>query len=162
DSDNDEVFVAALCTRLVAEGATLDCRSNRIDVASLARERGANLESVAREARYGWLAEVAREAGAGWVATGHTADDQAETVLHRLRRGTGLRGLCGIPVRRPLAPGIEVVRPLLRVTRAQVLNYLRALGQDFREDRSNSDPRFTRNRIRHELLPLLAEHYNPA
>jgi tRNA(Ile)-lysidine synthase len=161
DSDADEAFVAALHARLAAEGAALALRCLRIDVAARARTERDNLESAARRARYGWLAELAREAGAGWVATGHTADDQAETVLHRLLRGTGLKGLCGIPARRALAPGVELVRPLLRVTRAQVLTFLEALGQDFRQDASNADPRFTRNRIRHELLPHLAERYNP-
>jgi tRNA(Ile)-lysidine synthase len=94
------------------------------------------------------------------VATGHTADDQAETVLHRLLRGTGLRGLGGIPARRPLVPGVALLRPLLGARRDEVLAFLRAAGADFREDASNADLRFTRNRIRHELLPLLAAQYN--
>jgi len=163
DSDADEAFVAALHTRLQAEGtANLGYRCERIDVAAHAAERGDNLEAAARTIRYDWLADVACEAGARWVATGHTADDQAETVLHRLLRGTGLKGLCGIPPRRELAPGIEVIRPLLSVTRVQVLAFLKALGQDMRQDASNADLRLTRNRIRHELLPLLAERYNPA
>src|SRR5207245_2885635 len=93
--------------------------------------------------------------------TGHTADDQAETVLHRLLRGTGLHGLGGIPARRDLAAGIEVVRPLLGTSRAEVLAYLQAEKQAFRQDSSNADLGFTRNRIRHELLPDLAR-YNPA
>jgi tRNA(Ile)-lysidine synthase len=162
DSDADEAFVAALHARLIAEGAKLTLRCERIDVAARARRESDNLENVARRVRYGWLAEVARAAGAGWVATGHTADDQAETVLHRLLRGTGLKGLGGIPARRELAPGVEVIRPLLRVTRSEVLAYLRHIGQDFRLDASNADLRFTRNRIRHELLPHLAGHHNPA
>jgi tRNA(Ile)-lysidine synthase len=97
-----------------------------------------------------------------WVATGHTASDQAETVLGRLLRGTGVQGLRGIAPRRPLTPEITLVRPLLRITREQVLAFLDVLKQPFREDSSNADVRRTRNRIRHELLPLLAEHYNPA
>jgi tRNA(Ile)-lysidine synthase len=161
DSDADEAFVAALCARLAVEGHALTFRGERLDVPAFARERRANLEATAREVRYTWLTEVARTAGARWVATGHTADDQAETVLHRLLRGTGLRGLCGIPARRALAAGIEVLRPLLGVTRAEVLVFLRSLDQDFREDRSNVDLRFTRNRLRHELLPHLVERYNP-
>jgi tRNA(Ile)-lysidine synthase len=162
DSEADEAFVTALHARLAAAGAALTLRCERLDVAARARAERDNLESVARRLRYGWLAEVARAAGAGWVATGHTADDQAETVLHRLLRGTGLRGLCGIPARRPLAPGVALVRPLLRATRAEVLAFLRELGQDFRVDASNADLSFTRNRIRHELLPHLAGRYSPA
>jgi tRNA(Ile)-lysidine synthase len=162
DSDADEAFVAALYARLVSTGARLTLRCERVDVAARARQEGDNLESVGRRLRYGWLAEVARAAGAAWVATGHTADDQAETVLHRLLRGTGLRGLGGIPARRMLAPGIEVVRPLLRCTRGEVLAYLDAHDQAFRTDASNADLHFTRNRIRRELLPHLAERYNPA
>ncbi len=160
ESDADEAFVRDLCARLSAAGAALRLRVERLDVA--ARAAGDNLEAAARRRRYDWLTAVAREAGAVWVATGHTADDQAETVLHRLLRGTGLRGMCGIPARRPLAPGVEVVRPLLRVRRADVLAYLQELGQDVRHDSSNADLRFTRNRLRHELLPHLATHYNPA
>jgi tRNA(Ile)-lysidine synthase len=163
ESDADEAFVRQVHAGLLAAGAgRLELRCDRIDVASRARQEGANLEATARRLRYDWLGQVAAEAGAGWVATGHTADDQAETVLHRLLRGAGLRGLRGIAVRRPLRPGVELVRPLLGVTRADVLAYLEEQGQPYREDRSNADLAFTRNRIRHELLPLLAGRYNPA
>jgi tRNA(Ile)-lysidine synthase len=141
-------------------------RSKRLDVATLARERGDNLESSAREARYQWFAQVAREEGACWVATGHTADDQAETVLHRLVRGSGLHGLAGIPARRELASdghaAVEVIRPLLSITRREILAFLEAEGQPFRIDSSNVDIGFTRNRIRQELLPELVRNYNPA
>jgi tRNA(Ile)-lysidine synthase len=163
ESDADEAFVREVHRALVAAGRpSLVLRCERLDVAAAARAEGDNLENAARRLRYGWLASVARESGARWVATGHTADDQAETVLHRLLRGTGLKGLCGIPGRRELAPGVELVRPLLAVTRAEVVAFLAEEGQSFRDDRSNSDLRFTRNRLRHELLPHLAEHYNPA
>src|SRR5207244_6544441 len=111
---------------------------------------------------YDWLTVVAQETGAAWIATGHTADDQAETVLHHILRGTGLSGLRGIALRRPLTHGTDLIRPLLRVTRAQVLDYLSAEGQPYCEDQSNSDLDYTRNRLRHELLPHLAEHYNSA
>jgi tRNA(Ile)-lysidine synthase len=108
------------------------------------------------------LADVARASGARWVATGHTADDQAETVLHRLLRGTGVKGLGGIPPRRSLVPGIEVIRPLLELSRRQVLDFLDRLRQPYRQDSSNARLDFTRNRIRQELLPLLQDHFNPA
>src|SRR5207253_9701726 len=133
----------------------LALRCDRIDVRSTAGTD--NLEATARRVRYDWLSGVARVTGCSWVATGHTADDQAETVLHRLLRGTGLQGLRGIASRRPLAEGVEVVRPLLDVTRTEVLTFLQAEHQPARQERSNADLRFTRNRIRHGLLPHLAE-----
>ncbi len=161
ESDADEAFVRELVASLAGEYQGLSLSCERVDVAAAALEAGANLEDTARTVRYDWLARVAREGGLGVVATGHTADDQAETVLHRLLRGTGLQGLRGIAVRRPLAPGVEVVRPLLDATRAEVLAFLEAEGQPARQDSSNLDRSLTRNRIRHELLPHLEEHYNP-
>ncbi len=120
------------------------------------------MEATARRVRYGWLEETAREMGARWIMTGHTADDQAETVLHRLLRGTGLQGLRGIAAERELSPRLGVVRPLLQTTRAEIIAYLASLDQPFRIDSTNSDLSYTRNRIRGELLPHLATHYNPA
>jgi tRNA(Ile)-lysidine synthase len=163
DSDADEEFVVSLHAQLTAAGRpnlTL-CRASR-DIAAQARAEAANLEALARRERYRWLAEVAQQHGIHCIVTGHTANDQAETVLHRLLRGAGLRGLRGIAARRELEPGLVVVRPLLRAKRTDILAYLHELGQCHREDASNSDLRYTRNRIRHELLPHLAEHYNPA
>jgi tRNA(Ile)-lysidine synthase len=162
-SDEDEEFVAALHRQLQAAGVSgLRLRIERLAIATLARCEGENLEAVARRERYRWLATIAKQEGVCWVATGHTADDQAETVLHRLVRGTGLQGLRGIASRRPLEAGISLVRPLLQTTRAEVLEYLQERGQSFREDQSNHDPRYTRNRIRAQLLPLLTRDYNPA
>jgi tRNA(Ile)-lysidine synthase len=162
ESDVDETFVAELHERLTSQGiADLHCVRHKIDLPRIREEQGGNLEAVARRERYRWLAEVARKAGLHHVATGHTASDQAETVLHHLVRGTGLSGLRGIAFRRELEPGISVVRPLLSITREQVLDFLRERNQAARHDASNDDPGFTRNRIRHELLPLLAHDYNP-
>lgn len=146
ESDADAAFVAGLFPNLPH-------RTESIDVAAAAR--GDNLEDTARRVRYDFLARVAHEAGAAWVATAHTLDDQAETVLHRLIRGTGLRGLRGIAECRELTPGVRLLRPILTLSRADVIAYLRALGQAWREDATNRDPAFTRNRIRHELLPVL-------
>jgi tRNA(Ile)-lysidine synthase len=157
DSDADEAFVAALCESLHGEGRPVEYRATRLTVA----DQPGNLEANARQQRYRWLEEIAHSAGVGFVATGHTADDQAETVLHRLMRGSGITGLCGIPRRRPLGEGVELVRPLLASRRAEVLAYLAENSYPYREDRSNADRAFTRNRIRHHLLPLLAAEYNP-
>ncbi|HLW64622.1 MAG TPA: tRNA lysidine(34) synthetase TilS [Gemmataceae bacterium] len=163
ESDADEQFVRDLHHQLLQAGATnLQYCTKSVDVAARSGESGENLEAVARKERYDWLAEVATQFGLPRVVTGHTADDQAETVLLRLLRGTGLQGLRGIAPRRILTDGIEVVRPLLMCTRAKVLEFLHAEGQSFREDRSNADPRFMRNKIRGQLLPLLADEYNPA
>jgi tRNA(Ile)-lysidine synthase len=158
ESDADEAFVIDLAAQIPG----VEICHVRIDVAAEAARTGMNLEATARRLRYDWLAQVARERGITRVATGHTADDQAETVLHRLLRGTGLQGLRGIAGRRALAPDVELVRPILDVTRVDVLAFLHSLGQSFREDSSNRDLRHTRNRIRHELLPLLAGQFNPA
>jgi tRNA(Ile)-lysidine synthase len=163
EADADEDFVTGLHARLVAAGtAALHLRRQRLDVRSRAAAEGANVEALARRERYHFLAEVTRALDVRWVATGHTANDQAETVLHRLLRGTGLQGLRGIAARRPLEAGVSVVRPLLRTTREEVLAALEEWGQPFRQDSSNDDLRLTRNRIRHELLPHLAKRYNPA
>jgi tRNA(Ile)-lysidine synthase len=158
DSDADEAFVVGLAASLPGVRLCVE----RLDVGGQARREGENLEAAARRLRYQWLAEVARREGVRWVATGHTADDQAETVLHRLLRGAGLKGLRGIAPRRPLDGGVSVVRPLLTTTRIEVIAYLLSLDQPFREDVSNRDLRLTRNRIRHELLPQLRSRYNPA
>jgi len=163
ESDADEAFVIELYHQLTASGAAdLRCAHERRDVGGEARALGANLEAHARHVRYRWLADTARAHDARWVATGHTANDQAETVLHRLLRGTGLQGLRGIAARRELEPGVGVVRPILRATRADILGYLASLGQPYREDRSNDNLDRTRNRIRRELIPLLAAQYNTA
>ncbi len=102
--------------------------------------RAGQFESDARRARYDWLIQVARSRGAGAVAVGHTRDDQAETILHRILRGTGPRGLAGIPARRVLAkdPRLSLVRPLLSVSRREIREFLAGLDQPFREDETNA------------------------
>jgi len=163
EADDDEAFVRELGLSLKQQGPTnLVTCIHRVDVAARAAESGENLEAVGREERYRWFTEVARQYDVAFVATGHTADDQAETVLHRLLRGTGVQGLRGIAVRRRLTDEVEVVRPLLTVNRAEVLGYLGELGVLARQDSSNADLKYTRNRIRHRLLPLLEEQFNPA
>ncbi len=124
-------------------------------------ERPAHFEADAREARYAWLAEVARRREAPVVAVGHTRDDQAETILHRIVRGAGPRGLMGMPRARSLGEGLTLVRPLLDVGRAELRDYLGSISQAWREDATNADLDRTRARVRHDLLPRLASDFNP-
>jgi tRNA(Ile)-lysidine synthase len=121
---------------------------------------GSSFEAHARAVRYAFLTRVARERGCAAIATGHHADDQAETVLMRLLRGASPQGLAGIPPVRSEA-GIRVVRPLIACTRETILAYVEARGIPYRTDRTNADTDFVRNRVRHELLPLLRASYNP-
>jgi tRNA(Ile)-lysidine synthase len=129
--------------------------SEAVDVAALARQERRSLEDAARITRYAFLRRVASEVSAERVCVGHTQDDQAETVLLHLLRGSGLAGLAGMT---PLAG--DIARPLLDLTRKDTLAYCSAHGWAPREDRSNDDMRFLRNRVRGELLPILAG-YNP-
>jgi tRNA(Ile)-lysidine synthase len=147
ESDADERFVAEL-----AAAASLPFHARPVDV----RAGGGNLEETAREARRKVFREMLGRV-ADCVATGHTRDDQAETVLFRILRGTGPRGLTGIL---PVTPD-GVVRPLLAAGREELRAWLVARGHVWREDSSNADPQFTRNRLRHDLLPALARDWNP-
>jgi len=130
----------------------LACAEKRADVKSLAKARKLSLETAAREVRYALLEEAARELSADRIATGHTADDQAETVLLHLLRGAGPAGLAGIPPVRG-----NIIRPLLDITRAEVQEYCTTERLSYREDRSNRDRRFTRNRVRHDIMPALRQ-----
>jgi tRNA(Ile)-lysidine synthase len=155
DSDADQAFVANLAAQLglpVAAGAA---------TTDLAAAGGQGIEEAARQVRYDFLGRAASETGARYVATAHTADDNIETVLFNVLRGTGLAGLAGIPRFRALTPAAAIVRPLLEVTRSEVLEYLQSPGQVHRNDATNRIQDFTRNRIRHQLLPLLERDYNP-
>lgn len=152
DSDDDERFVVELCGRL-----GIACEVEQLDSAQLAGVSG--VEAAARAARYRFMEAAAGRCGARFVVTAHTADDQAETILHRIVRGTGIRGLSGMARTRPLGHAV-LIRPILGVRRDEITAYLAALGQPFRHDSSNADTRFTRNRIRHQLLPRLKRHFN--
>lgn len=153
ESERDAEFV-----RELAAGLGLEADIETADLPQLHAREGGNLEQLARRARRAFFLRRIREGVVNRVALGHTLNDQAETVLFRILRGCGLRGLGGI---RPVTPE-GIVRPLLEVDRAAVEGYLRERGIRWREDTSNEDPRFARNRIRHELLPRLAREWNPA
>jgi tRNA(Ile)-lysidine synthase len=161
ESDGDEAFVRSLPALWRTHTDRLTVQARRIDVAAIAQEEHDNLEAVARRERYRWLAELAKEEGASWIATGHTADDQAETVLFRLLRGSGVLGLGGMTECRALDSGVPLLRPLLSIRRSALLEYLHNKQIAYRIDSSNRDLRFTRNRLRHNLLPLVERDYNP-
>jgi len=151
-ADEDERFCREICERL---GIPLVVE--RCDVPAECERRRLSLETAAREARHRFYLDAARRTGAACVALGHHRDDQAETVLFRLLRGTGLRGLRGMPIRRRLAPGesIVLVRPLLPTPRATILAYLDERGISFRRDETNDALDAARNRIRSVLLPAM-------
>lgn len=146
EGEADAEFVRQLCFRL-----EVPCTLGRRDVPAYKWEHKLSLEAAARDVRHDFLREMAAELGATAIFLAHTADDQVETFLLRLIRGAGVAGLAGMsPKDGPLR------RPLLGVWRSEVEDYLRQKGQAWREDSSNRDRRFLRNRVRHELLPLLA------
>ena len=152
ESQEDARFVSALCdqlgVRVIIEHADLS------EAAS--RRKGLSLQELARDRRYAIVARVAEEVSADKVALGHTADDQAETLIMWVLRGSGTGGLAGIPVAR----GSLFVRPLLEITRAEILEYLAVEGVAYRSDSSNASDLYLRNRVRHGLLPAL-KRFNP-
>ncbi len=152
DAERDEAFV-----RRLAESLSLPYLSEARDVRAIARERRLNLEAAARAVRYEFLEQAARRLGAQFVATGHTRDDQLETILWRLHRSDDLHGLAGVPVSRPIREGssIVLVRPLLEVSRQALQDYLSARQVPWQTDHTNRDLARTRNLIRHRLLPIV-------
>jgi tRNA(Ile)-lysidine synthase len=151
DADCDAAFVARL-----AVGLGLPHYSIAADVQKLRRKRRISVEEAARDVRYAFFNQTARAQRYHRIAVGHTADDNAESVLMNLLRGTGARGLSGI---RPIRGNI--IRPLIRVARSQVLSYLNAADRPYVSDASNADPSILRNRIRHQLMPMIARSYQP-
>ncbi len=158
DSISDARFVTELAQRM-EWGWTVD----RANLRQLSAATGRSLEDAARQARYQFFERVLHDTGGTVIATAHTADDNVETIIHRMLRGTGLRGLAGIPVVRPLSRGTtkQVIRPLLSCAKADLLKYLETAGHDYREDVSNASLEPLRNRIRQQLLPQLEGDYNP-
>ena len=150
--------------RLWSRSATTwACRARRAPPMSVRLQRNRETASKRRPANCATIfcRDLAERHGARYLVTGHTADDQAETILHRIVRGTGLRGLAGMPRARSLSPAVSLLRPLLTLSRSAVHAYLAAIEQPYCSDESNCDPAFTRNRIRNQLLPLIQEEFNP-
>jgi tRNA(Ile)-lysidine synthase len=157
-ADEEAEYVAAFADRL-----GLSCTVEAVDVREYAEKARVSIELAARDVRYDFYRRTAVDEGASKVALGHHAGDQAETVLLRLIRGTGMRGLGGIPAVRPLDStcDIMVIRPLLDLTPPEVHSYCHAEQLAYYIDVSNVSPIYLRNKIRHELIPLLEQDYNP-
>jgi tRNA(Ile)-lysidine synthase len=150
ESADEALFVADL-----AKKSGIPSTIKKTDVPAFCRERGLSSQEGARRERYGFLQRVARETGAARIATGHTADDQAETFLMRLIRGAGVAGLSAIPPVRE-----NIIRPLIEITRNEVQEYVKENSLAFVTDPSNTRPVYTRNRIRLDVLPVL-KRFNP-
>lgn len=157
EAEADDRFVAALAARL-----GLPYVSRPLAVRDDPDRRGEGLEARARRLRYDFLLDEARLRAARHVVVGHTLDDQAETILHRILRGTGVAGLAGMRRARRLDDGIALVRPMLGLGRELVRGFLAAEAEAWREDPTNADPRFARNFVRHELLAAAARGPYPA
>lgn len=155
ESDFDQEFVRDFAESLKSKnGIQVDYTSTRI--VSNPSTKG-NLENIARNHRYTFFSSQLQSNGMNWVFTAHNQNDQAETVLMRLLRGTSLKGLGGIPQKRSLGSSGCIGRPLLKVGRKTIAKYLEANSLAWREDSSNTSPRFLRNRVRHQMLPTLHE-----
>jgi tRNA(Ile)-lysidine synthase len=159
EADGDALYVAEL-----AEKLKIPFTIGKRDVAAYQLKNKLSLEEAAREVRYGFLYEVMRETGSACVAAGHTMDDQAETILMHILRGTGIRGLRGLQPEQNLkisGGNLTVIRPLLEVKRSETEDFCKRIGLFPRIDSSNESYSMLRNRVRHELLPLLTQ-YNPS
>lgn len=158
EAERDAAFVQA-----AADSLSIPCTIEARDVAAMASAEKLGIEEVSRRERYAFFERVCLRIGCKTVAVAHHADDNAETILHRVLRGTGLRGLAGIPRRRLLNPdsGVQVIRPLLRMTRKSLRTYLTDAGIAFREDRTNASNEPMRNRIRNLVLPQIESQVNP-
>jgi tRNA(Ile)-lysidine synthase len=155
ESDGDEAFVIAQADKL-----NLAITTRRLDVRGFARKNKLSIETAARKLRIESLLDIAEANDCKWVATAHQKDDNAETIIQRLVRGTGFRGLGGIWPVRKFADGIGFVRPLLCVRRDEIVEYLNKRNLKWRVDRTNDDCKYRRNYIRHRLLPALQQQCN--
>ncbi len=157
ESDDDARFVRRLATDF-----GFAYHETRLTAESFAADDSGSFEAAARKLRYDFLQRTAEQNSLRHVAVAHNADDQAETILHRIIRGTGVAGLAGIPPVRPLGEAVTLIRPMLPFSRRRILAYLDAVRQPFRTDSTNAESHHTRNKIRNDLLPRLASGYNHA
>lgn len=145
ESDRDEAFVKKFC-----DSMNIKCITEGGDIAAYATENGLGIEEAAREKRYAFLHSAADSEGCRVIATAHNAQDNAETIIMNLARGAGLKGLCGIPPVRG-----NIIRPLLETSRTEIESYLEQKGLEHVEDSTNRSDDYSRNRIRHHVLPVL-------
>ncbi len=157
-SDEDEQFVRGL-----AEKLKLPCHAGKVDVQEARKKERLSLEEAGRKLRHEFLQQLALKLGAQKIAIAHNLDDQAETILHRILRGTGLRGLKGMAPIRVLSKKADlyVVRPMIEIERYEIEAYLREKGIAYKTDLTNFDTSITRNKIRHKLFPMLESEFNP-
>ena len=151
ESDDDQAFVADLCRK-----AELRLFTKKFETSSYAREKGISIQMAARDLRFEWLAGLREEENFDLIATGHNLNDSVETILINLARGTGIKGLTGIS---PVSG--HIIRPLLFATRKMISLYANDYNVSYREDSSNIQTRYTRNKIRHNVIPVL-EEINPS
>lgn len=158
DAEKDAAFVQG-----AADNLGLPCTIEKREIGALAKDEPGSVEEIARRERLAMFQRVCFKTDSKVIALAHHADDNAETILHRILRGTGLRGLAGIPRRRPFAPDSElrVIRPLLRRSKQEILAFLSNEGIAFREDRTNAETEAMRNRIRNTVLPAIEADVNP-
>ncbi len=150
-SDQDEVFVRDLASRLGKEFFT-----QSFDTKTFAKEKSVSIQMAARELRYAWLESIREQQGFDWIATAHQSDDNTETILYNLVRGTGLKGLQGIPLKNG-----KIIRPLLNFSREEIEWFVKNNSLEYREDLSNREDKYIRNKIRNKIVPLLKE-INPS
>lgn len=157
EAERDEKFVQALCETL-----EIPCYTARLDIRKEAKSMHMSEEEAGREWRYRCFAEEAKKRGCNKVAVAHHMEDNAETVLFRMFRGTGIQGLAGIAPCSPLPERdeIRIIRPLLCVSRAEIEGYLQELAQSYCVDSTNSEENYSRNRIRNRILPMATEYIN--
>lgn len=151
ESDADQEFVVQLCNQL---DVPLELQELPVS-----HPNSDGIESNLRTLRYQMFLELANRHGARYVLTAHNASDQLETILFRILRGTGIGGLAGIPAVRPLCENVSMIRPLLEISRSEIVEYLDSIGQTFRVDSSNQSDAYSRNKIRNKLIPLIENEF---
>lgn len=155
EADRDEQFCKELCSRVGVEFF-----SKKLDIPSIASASGESVETAARNARYDFFYKIMKEMGIKILATAHNADDNLETLLFNIARGTGLGGLCGIPESRPIGDCV-VIRPILTMEKEKIISFCENNGLSFVTDSTNADNEYTRNKIRNRIIPILKE-INPS